>query len=304
MDTPSAGDRDEAERRRLQRIVYGPDASDEERDRAQQALDAMSAAREAARRDSESAPAGGVDGTPDPSSAEAMADYGDGAESEDGTEAAAGPSRNRRTLLIIGAAVVAIVALALIVPRLIPQDPLAIFEQSPGTSADALPEWFVTTIEESVSDTERAAALISATHILSEDGVEAYLFRDDPTETYCLAAERAFDCASPGRFRLEGLAIEPLPSSERSGSHRVTFDAESGLTVEDAPAEDASLPTDGYAWADIFESCVGDQGFVIAVTEGGLVVAAPIAEEDVLDFALTTRDCRARHPMNVTYLID
>lgn len=309
MDTESG--RDEAERRRLQRTAYGPGSTDAQRADALSRLAALRESDRAAAIPESDAPApmSSSDVSSSPALSTAMATVTDGTDSGvptpvEGQVDERPPLWRRKPWLVWtgAAAVVAVLAAGALVPRLLPQEPSAIFDQAPRMTADALPEYLAEWITEVADSESQAERLIAATHEVSQGEVRAYVFRDDDTDTYCLAAEGSMDCASPGVFELDGLEVTPLPEADGENNHRVTFDAEAGLRI-DAPDPDSADAPEEPAVAS-FESCVQDQGFVIAVNRAGLVVSAPLSEDSRLEFAFSVRDCRERYPQSLSYFQD
>lgn len=300
---------DDAERRRLQRLAYGPGSTREERELAIDLL-AAAATTDVGKLTSIACDREPMlsDGAESPEVGESEADDRAGAaeatDAEDEEDVVAGPPirRRRKLLATIAVSVVAAVAVVGVVPSLIPKSPIQVFESAQSEQDREIPAWLdgaLYTAAAAMKDSSVDDELRDSLRRVGDPEAGAYLFRDRESSTYCLAAAKRLDCAGGEDFAENGLQIE-TDGTGSGGAVRYSFTGDVGFTSEELPAPEGDEYHSG--WSSRFEECVTDSGFTVIATPYGLVVPRKVPPSRRLEFALSVADCAYRYPDVAAYV--
>ncbi|MET0590413.1 MAG: hypothetical protein ABWZ77_04485 [Naasia sp.] len=320
-DAPGGSAGDAARRADLQRLAYGRGSSDADRTRARDELDALESAdreiiRAAAARRPPDRDENGAAGVLTERTGRAVGP-GSGAADDlfdpelDHPDDDLPPFGRRRRIIVSVVAVIVAVALALAaigVGRVLIAGPDDTYERSQVASDRDVPEWLTNAFlvaEQRTGDDGLAARLTDSVRRVEGGGLVGYLFRDESTDTYCIAGSRGFDCAGPGVYELNGLLVTMIdPRNPTEHALRYEMRADSGFRARvldlDRPAELKQM--DPARWPRIMSQCLQGRGFAVAADPSGDLFAAPVSDDAQLELAMAIVHCTGRFPLMGEYL--
>ncbi|MCU1437334.1 MAG: hypothetical protein JWP66_421 [Naasia sp.] len=277
-------------RRELERLAFGPDASEEDRLRARDELDRLTAPALAL------VPAGApAIAAPAHPSAVPASEPSPSAAERAGASAAGRPPRqeNRRLrrAALAGGALLGLIAAAVLIPSALEPSSLDVFQQeqtdadrdTPDDVANAVAAGAIASAEPGAG-----AALYSSLRALNAPGVSAFAFTDG--HVVCLAAALRIECASAADFRRDGIFL--AVDDPGTGGREISWGPKGDLRVRSDPG---ILEPRGTDLPQLRRLCMIGHDFDVSTTPRGDLRAGQGVDTGALDYAMARLDCAIRY---------
>lgn len=287
---PAAPRQLEAERRELQRVAYGREASEEERRIALGRLEALAAVGSA------------------PGSAGSAA-----AQQSPPVEVPAEESaRDQKTppagvrVLWVAAAVAAVAGIALGLTTEEQRPALEVFSRAQTDAERDAPGWVARALEAAQAESEEPGTEDSlAASIRIPPGSPAggaFAFRDE--DTICLAAAEAFNCVTPAAFAQAGVQLDVVGPAPWTGQGGVSYrwGPRGWLRTENVRLGSVELRNmDPSEWPRLMNRCMQQHRYGVSTAANGATYPATDEIASTLSVAIARVDCLTRFPLEGPY---